>query len=262
MNSPVSCDPTPLLREVEKKCDKHGAYTAKQLPSVLDLPPFVTGCPSCAAEAKAIEAQRAEAVERIQRAYRIESLRCKSGIPARFRERTLENYRTEVDKQKFALGVAKRMTRAIMDEPQKGASLVLCGNPGTGKTHIACAIGHELIGALRSVHFSTVLAAIRHVKETYRRDSDRSEKNAIDDLCSPDLLILDEIGVQVGSEHEKMVLFEIINERYQECKSTILISNLNREELTAYLGERVMDRFSESGAVIAFDWSSYRKSAA
>lgn len=261
MNSQSSCAPIPLHREIPKTCDKHGAYTAKQLETLPDCLPLITSCPTCAAEARAVEQQRAEADERRQRDHRMESLRVRSGIPARFRDRTLENYRAETDRQKFAISVAKRMTRSIIDEPHKGASLVFCGNPGTGKTHIACAIGHELIGALRSVHFGTVLSAVRHVKETYRRDSERSESDAIADLCAPDLLILDEVGVQVGSEHEKMIVFEIINERYQECKSTILISNLTRDELTAYIGERVMDRFAESGAVIAFDWASHRRAA-
>jgi DNA replication protein DnaC len=108
----------------------------------------------------------------------------------------------------------------------------------------------------------TVLGAVRHIKDTYRKDSIRSESEAIDDLVAPGLLILDEVGVQVGSEHEKMLVFEIINERYQACRSTILISNLNREELTAYLGDRIMDRFNEAGAVVAFDWASYRGKAA
>ena len=44
----------------------------------------------------------------------------------------------------------------------------------------------------------------------------------------PDLLILDEVGVQFGSETEKMILFEIINGRYEQLKPTIVISNLAR----------------------------------
>jgi DNA replication protein DnaC len=136
--------------------------------------------------------------------------------------------------------------------------MVFCGKPGTGKTHLACGIGRNLINKFRSVQFLTVLSAIRHIKDTYRRDSERTEQEAINDLLQPDLLILDEIGAQLGSEHEKMLMFEVINERYQQCRSTILISNLNADELTDFLGDRVMDRFRESGAVVAFDWASHR----
>ena len=45
---------------------------------------------------------------------------------------------------------------------------------------------------------------------------------------------------------------------YQELKPTILISNLNTEELEAFLGQRVMDRYRECGSVLAFDWPSHR----
>ena len=76
--------------------------------------------------------------------------------------------------------------------------------------------------------------------------------------AQPDLLILDEIGVQIGSEHEKLLLFDVLNGRYQQCRPTILISNLSGSDLEAYLGQRVMDRYRECGAVLAFDWNSYR----
>ena len=78
----------------------------------------------------------------------------------------------------------------------------------------------------------------------------------------PDLLILDEVGVQFGSETEKMILFEIINGRYEQLKPTIVISNL-ADALTDYLGERVVDRLREGGGrMLIFDWPSYRRQAA
>ena len=81
-------------------------------------------------------------------------------------------------------------------------------------------------------------------------------------LCSPDLLILDEVGVQFGSDAEKLILFEIINTRYQDMKPTILISNLTLVELGKYIGERVVDRMREGGgAILSFDWDSYRGAA-
>ena len=63
----------------------------------------------------------------------------------------------------------------------------------------------------------------------------------------PDLLILDEVGVQFGSETEKMILFEIINGRYEQLKPTIVINSNLRRALTDYLGERVVDRLREGG---------------
>jgi DNA replication protein DnaC len=189
---------------------------------------------------------------------RLERAQAEGNMPVRFRNRTFETFAAVTPDQKHALDTCRATLLAIVHEPKSGSSLVMCGSPGTGKTHLACAIANALLAYGRTVKFGTVLAAIRHVKDSYRKDAMYSEKEAYEDMLAPDLLILDEIGVQVGSEHEKMILFEIINDRYQQCLSTILISNLNRTELNAYLGERVMDRFNETGAVIAFNWRSHR----
>ena len=79
-------------------------------------------------------------------------------------------------------------------------------------------------------------------------------------MSEPDLLILDEVGVQFGSDFERNTLFDVLNERYELRKPTIFLSNLGREDLAEFLGERVMDRLREDGAtVVPFDWPSYRR---
>src|SRR5690606_23131134 len=104
---------------------------------------------------------------------------------------------------------------------------------------------------------------IRAVKDTYRRDSTQTEAEAIASFVTPDLLILDEVGVQFGSDTEKLILFEIINGRYESMKPTIVISNLAIGELEAYLGERAFDRLREGGGkAVVFDWPSYRRQVA
>lgn len=62
---------------------------------------------------------------------------------------------------------------------------------------------------------------------------------------------------------KKMILFEIINTRYEKMRPTILISNLTREELVTFIGERVLDRMSDGGGcTLAFTWESYRSKRA
>jgi DNA replication protein DnaC len=78
-------------------------------------------------------------------------------------------------------------------------------------------------------------------------------------MTDMDLLILDEIGVQFGSETERNLLFDVLNERYEDCKPTLLLSNLPKQDVAKYLGERVMDRLREDGGrVVVFDWESHR----
>jgi DNA replication protein DnaC len=101
-----------------------------------------------------------------------------------------------------------------------------------------------------------VSTIIRSVRSTYGGKG--SETQALNELLKPDLLIMDEIGAEGGSDHDTKLLFEIINKRYENLRPTILISNLNAEALERYLGQRVMDRFRECGMVVAFDWASFR----
>lgn len=262
MNSQPSSAPTriePKMTTIAKLCDKHGEYQARQFSMGLGVSPMVSGCPHCAAEYAAESRKRELAEAERARVARTASLFAASGIPKRFDGKRIADYVATSQGQHRIRELAERYVAKFHDQP--GASLVFCGKPGTGKTHIACGIAAALIEAGNHAVFTTVLAAIRTIKETYRSGSERSEADAIARLVSPALLILDEVGVQTGSDHEKMLLFEVINERYQACVATILISNLTRDELGAYLGDRMMDRFREGGAVVAFDWSSHRGGA-
>ncbi len=75
----------------------------------------------------------------------------------------------------------------------------------------------------------------------------------------PDLLILDEVGVQFGSDTEKLILFDVLNERYERRRPTILMTNLTLEEVADFLGDRIIDRLREDGGeFIPFDWESHR----
>lgn len=259
MNSQNSSGPVQLESNVTKvpaTCERHGSYQASQFRMPWGDKAVTSGCPTCSAELRAEDERQQREKEQRDKQRRMDGLFNRSGIPARFADRTLASYKATDAGQKRALEISLRFANGFTKG--HGASMVFCGKPGTGKTHLACGIGRVLTESMHSVLFLTVLSAIRHIKETYRASSTRSESDAINDLLSPDLLILDEVGVQLGSEHEKMLMFEVINERYQECKSTILISNLNADELTVFMGDRVMDRFRESGAVVAFDWTSHR----
>lgn len=211
---------------------------------------------------KAEQEARVAADKARERQQQVDSLLGRSGIPARFADRTFANYRATLPGQKVALAVCKTFAESWPEKLKSGASLVLTGGPGTGKTHLACAVAGSVVSAhLSPAMFGSVATLLRYIKDTYRKDSARSEQDAINDLVRPKLLIVDEVGVQIGSEHEKMLMFEVLNTRYQELRPTILISNLSEGELETFLGQRVMDRYRECGSVLAFDWPSHRGQA-
>lgn len=259
MNSQTSSEPVDFPQYVDRECEKHGPYKARSIPSPFGDKPFTAGCPKCSEEAAERRRQDEKLSKERARIANIDRLVSVSGIPARYLDATIDGFVAETLPQRRVRDACQRFVDGWPDASRRGASAIFCGPPGTGKTHMACAVGLELVNRYFSpVAFHTALSAIRSVKETYRSDSHLSEGDAIARLINPSLLILDEIGVQVGSDHERMLIFEIINERYQQCRSTILISNLNKAELGEYLGDRIMDRFRECGGVLAFDWASHR----
>lgn len=251
----------PDWQEVDAVCPKHGACKARIMPGLFGRPPSkpMLRCPACSSEREA-QAEAAKAREESERrASQLRGLFGSALIPLRFQDRRLANYAAETIGQKRALQVCQRFVENWEEGRRNGTSLIFTGGPGTGKTHLACGIASELIERYYAAPlFITTLEAMRSIKATYNRDSAMTEQDAVDNLLRPDLLILDEVGVQVGSEHEKLLLFDVLNSRYQECRPTILLSNLSMADLEGYLGQRIMDRYRECGAVIAFDWESHR----
>lgn len=230
-------------------CEKHGQFL-KCVHANGAAYHYAYRCPYCVAE----ERDRA--------------LWGRSGIPRRFQQKTLEGYKATGPGQRQAKAAAHAFALHITDSLDDGRTLILCGNPGTGKTHLACAIGGAAVKAHRSVLFVGLSELIDRVFGAWRsRPSSGSGSGAgaggdpLEALASVDLLIIDEIGSAAGSDAEKRLLFQIVNRRYESVRSTILISNLRPDALVKALGERTVDRFRETGEIVAFTWRSYRTMA-
>jgi DNA replication protein DnaC len=74
-----------------------------------------------------------------------------------------------------------------------------------------------------------------------------------------DLMILDEVGLQRGTDDEIRTLHELLEARRLNCRPTILLTNLDGANVKQYLGERFWDRLSESGVSVIFNWESHRR---
>jgi DNA replication protein DnaC len=104
----------------------------------------------------------------------------------------------------------------------RGENLLAFGLPGRGKTHIVCAIGHELILRGYRVLFTATFALVQSLLAAKR---DLRLEKALAALDAFDAVILDDIGYVQQSREEMEVLFTFLSERY-ERKSVIITSNL------------------------------------
>ncbi len=242
-------------------CDEHGEFESTGM--ALQGREIWSGCPVCADRKNReqfLADERARETER--RSIALRNAFGRACIPPRFQGKTFDGYFADTEAKRRALAVCKAYAEKFDENADNGPSLILCGRPGTGKTHLACAIADFLIRNGHSAAFSRVFDAVRTIKATWSRGSEMTETQAIRSFIEPDLLILDEVGVQFGTEAEMLMVFEIINGRYEAIKPTILISNLPITELKNFIGERVMDRLREGGGkYIAFDWDSFRATA-
>ncbi|SFJ12796.1 ATP-binding protein [Phytopseudomonas argentinensis] len=242
------------------KCPDHGDYIATVLREGQ-----LSGCPECSRQAQAVaEAMERDEQQRQAVSARLERQLGQALIPLRFKTKTFENYRAATDGQRVALAAARRYAADFPANAAAARCLMLLGHVGNGKTHLAAAIANVvMVEHRRNVLYTTVSRVCQQVKASYGKEAQQSEREAIEVFRTPDLLILDEVGASYGTDFERMVMFEVINARYEEMKPTLVISNLFAEALAGALGDRTVDRLREGGGVVVvFDWQSARRGVA
>jgi len=151
-----------------------------------------------------------------RRRRRIERFLHESDLP---REKTLATLK----RSKLPSKVAKTLpTLCEGGFVERGDNVLAFGLPGRGKTHLVCAIGHELVQRGHRVIFTPTFALVQRLLAA-KRDLRLEKELAILDRF--DAVILDDIGYVQQSREEMEVLFTFLAERY-ERRSVIITSNL------------------------------------
>jgi DNA replication protein DnaC len=138
-------------------------------------------------------------------------------------------------------------------------NVLLLGNSGTGKTHIALALGLAACQQGHRVRFTTAAALVHELIEA------RDERKLLrfqKQIASYELLIVDELGFVPLSKTGAELLFEMLSQRY-ERGSTLLTSNLPFAEWTEVLGSErltgaLLDRLTHHVHILEMNGDSFR----
>ena len=234
---------------------------------------FVQPCRFCQWEALNVAPHdskaRADALAQLE-AERLNVRLIASGITPRFIGSTFENY--QADSGSLAERVRVKC-QAYADHFEThyadGRSLILSGNVGTGKTHLASSIVQSVIrkhGA--EALLVSVSELVRVAKGTMSKGATYTDRDVIEELAHVDLLVIDEIGAQKGSDYELGLMHEVIDRRYQLVVPTVVVSNLPVDkgadaplgtDIKGFIGPRALDRLRQNGGqLIGFTWESAR----
>jgi DNA replication protein DnaC len=151
------------------------------------------------------------------------------------------------------------LTLAQLGFVERGEAVHFLGPPGTGKSHLAIALGVEAVKAGRSVYFSTLADLIASLS---RAEREGHLQERIRFFCRPALLIVDEIGYLPVVPGGGNLFFQLVNARYEKG-ALVLTSNRGFAEWGEVFGDPVvatalLDRLLHHAVVVQIEGSSYR----
>jgi len=228
------------FRQEYGACEAHGQYPINIRDERGIERSFSGGCPICA---------------RTRNARKIID---RGEIAPRFANCEFDNYVTTTQAQISVLEACKNYANEIEENIANGRCMIMTGNVGTGKNHLAVAITKAALKKGKTSVHLTAYELICRIRETWTKKNE-SEMDVIKKLGSIDLLVIDEIGRQNNSANELLHLFNVLDCRYKLKKPTIVISNLSASGIEESIGAAQFDRLKQGGGVLVkFDWEGQR----
>ena len=150
-----------------------------------------------------------------------------------------DNFEVNSNNKKVYQSLKNYSEKLVNEVERKG--LILVGNNGVGKTHLACSIANELIKNGIPIIYGTLINLLAELKNTYDVYNNISEMKIIKLYEKVDLLIIDDLGKEKPSEWGLEKLFTIINSRYENNLPVIITTNYDQNSL--------IDRLSINGEI-------------
>ena len=188
---------------------------------------------------------------------RIEKLLLASKLP---RDKTLSTFERNRLNKSLERQFAALAEGDFLDRRE---NVLIFGSPGSGKTHLLCALGHELVKKGRSVYFSPCVLLMQRL---LRAKSELWLERELKRLDKFEALIMDDIGYIDQTREEMEVLFTLVAHRY-ERRSLLLTSNLVFSQWEQIFKNPMttaaaIDRLVHHSVILEMNLPSYRIAAA
>ena len=135
-------------------------------------------------------------------------------------------------------------------------SLLFFGQTGLGKTFLSSCIARSLLEKGVNVVFGSFLKLTRQIEDEH---FNRREGDTMGIIFESELLILDDVGSEFKSPFSESVLYEMINERINRRKPTIVSTNLSLSDLRSRYDERIVSRLTGCFMSFKFVGNDVRK---
>lgn len=142
---------------------------------------------------------------------------------------------------------------------RKPENLLLFGAPGLGKTHLSAAIAREVSERGFSVVYDTAGHVFdRFETQKFSREDDEAAAD-VNRILSCDLLILDDLGTEMATAFVQSALYQIVNTRLMEKRSTVISTNLTPERLAQRYTPQLASRIEGEYQLLPFVGEDVRK---
>jgi DNA replication protein DnaC len=131
-----------------------------------------------------------------------------------------------------------------------GRGLWFFGSVGTGKTTLAMLVSRHALEAGHSVAIYSLPRLLAQIRTTFDDDRGNTYVGLLDRLTSVDLLHIDDVGAEKTSPWVLEQLYAIVNARYEDERSVLITTNLERDELAEQINERTVSRLEEMCEVL------------